>query len=184
MTVDEFLRWEDGTDTRYELVRGKIRPREIGSAAHGALLARLGALFYDALGPGPEHVAFSTSAVAIPHRDDTCFLADIVVAPTPARWGDPIIPDPVLIIEVVSRETYRHDLLVKRPDYMSIHTLRELVCVDTDAVFAEIFRRAGDRWFSEIVQGRDATLSLTSVGIEISMAALYDGLPIPAHSAA
>jgi len=24
MTVDEFLRWDDGTDTRYELVDGQI----------------------------------------------------------------------------------------------------------------------------------------------------------------
>jgi Uma2 family endonuclease len=179
MQLDEFLRWDDGTDARYELVRGKLRRREIAPATHGALLVRLGALIHDALKPRPDQVALIASALAIPGRDDTCYLADIMVAPTPAKWGDQLISDPLLVIEVVSPETYRHDLLVKRPDYMSIQSLREIVCIDTDAGFTEVFRRAGEQWFTEIVQGRAATLSLASVCIEISMAELYDGLPIP-----
>jgi Uma2 family endonuclease len=182
--LEEFLHWDDGTDTRYELVRGKVGPLGIASATHSALVARLGAGIHDALKFRPEHVALLTSALAIPGREDTCYLADIVVAPTPARWADTIISDPVLAIEVASPETYRHDMLVKRPDYMSIRSLKEIVCVDSHSVFAEVFSRAGEQWFSEIVQGRCATLSLMSIGIEISMAELYDGLPVPAESPA
>ena len=141
MKLEEFLRWDDGTDTRYELVRGKVRPLGIAPATHSALLARLGARIHDAVKPRPEYVALLTSALTIPGREDTCYLADIVVAPTPARWGDMIISDPVLAIEVVSPETYRHDMLVKRPDYMSIRSLKEIVCVDSNSVFAEVFRR-------------------------------------------
>jgi Uma2 family endonuclease len=178
MTVDEFLRWEDGTDTRYELVRGEIRRRDVASAIHSTLLARLGSLIHDALTSRTEHLVLIAPALAIPGRDDTCYLADIAVAPTPERWGDPLITDPLLVIEIVSPESFRHDLYTKRPDYMSIDRLHEIVCLNSDSVLAEAFRCRDGHWLSEVVQGRHATLSLTSIGIEISMAVLYDGLPI------
>jgi Uma2 family endonuclease len=177
MTVDEFLRWEDGTDTRYELVHGEIRRRDVAPATHSALLGRVGAILDGAFKSRREHVALIASAVPIPGRNDTCYLADIVIAPTPGRWGDPLVSDPLVVIEIVSPETFRHDFYVKRPDYMSIDSLREIVCFDTGSVFAEAFRRGGEHWFSEI-QGWSATLSLPSVGIEISMAEVYESLPI------
>jgi hypothetical protein len=42
VTLDEFLRWEDGTDTRYELIRGVPVPRPLQPNAHGMLVARSG----------------------------------------------------------------------------------------------------------------------------------------------
>ena len=44
MTVDEFLNWEDGTDTRYELVGGFVHGMAPPAPAHGRLAARLGGL--------------------------------------------------------------------------------------------------------------------------------------------
>src|SRR5207245_9699040 len=41
MTVDEFLRWEDGTDTRYELVGGFVVAMAPPAPGHGILFARL-----------------------------------------------------------------------------------------------------------------------------------------------
>jgi Uma2 family endonuclease len=178
VTLEEFVRWDDGTDARYELIRGLTVGRPIEPPAHSFLLARLGAIVDNALKSQPEQVALITSALPIPGRNDTCYLADIVIAPRPERWGDPLIADPLLVIEIVSPDTFGHDLYTKRPDYMSIANLREIVCLNSDSVFAEAFRRRGAQWLSEVVQGRSATLSLASIGIEISMAVLYDGLPI------
>ena len=41
MTLDEFLCWEDGTDTRYELVGGFPAAMAPPARAHGMLCARL-----------------------------------------------------------------------------------------------------------------------------------------------
>ena len=51
--------------------------------------------------------------------------------------------------------------------------------IDSQTVFAEVLRREGDRWITEIVQGPAATLTLDSVPLNISMAALYEGIPLP-----
>src|ERR1051325_8471104 len=41
MTVEEFLRWDDGTDTRYELIDGYVVAMAPPASAHGRLAARL-----------------------------------------------------------------------------------------------------------------------------------------------
>jgi Uma2 family endonuclease len=41
MTLAEFLRWEDGTDTRYELIAGSPVAMAPPTRAHGMLCARL-----------------------------------------------------------------------------------------------------------------------------------------------
>ena len=43
MTLQEFLRWEDGTDTRYELLGGLPTAMAPPARVHGVLCVRLGA---------------------------------------------------------------------------------------------------------------------------------------------
>jgi len=42
MTLDEFLRWDDGTDTHYELIGGSPMAMAPPSEVHRALAIRLG----------------------------------------------------------------------------------------------------------------------------------------------
>ena len=44
MTLDEFLHWEDGTDTRFELIDGVPSAMAPPARAHGILCATLGAM--------------------------------------------------------------------------------------------------------------------------------------------
>src|SRR5688572_4494845 len=112
MNLDEFLRWDD-IERRYDLVRGGPRARQIAPANHDMLIARMGAFIDDALRFRYEYAGLIGSAVAIPGRKDTCYFPDLVVAPTPDRWGQLLVSDPWVIIEVVSSETYRYDWQVK-----------------------------------------------------------------------
>jgi Uma2 family endonuclease len=43
MSLTEFLEWDDGTDTRYELVRGKVVAMALPSASHSVIVANVGA---------------------------------------------------------------------------------------------------------------------------------------------
>jgi len=38
LPLAEFLSYHDGTDTRYELVEGELKPRAIGTGLHGAVI--------------------------------------------------------------------------------------------------------------------------------------------------
>jgi Uma2 family endonuclease len=91
-----------------------------------------------------------------------------------------LIREPVLIVEILSPSTAAFDRQTKVPDYRRNPSVQEILLIDTETVFAEVLRRDGDHWITEIVQGPAATLSLGSVPLSIAMAELYEGIPLPA----
>ena len=179
MTVDEFLRWEDGTDTRYELVGGFVYAMAPPAPAHGALLARLAGLIDAALRSRRPCMVQGEAGIARPDRNDTCYIADLAITCQPLRPEDRLMRDPILIVEILSPSTTAFDRQTKVPDYRRISMVQEILLIDSQSVFAEVLRREGDHWITEIVQGPAATLSLSSVPLTIPMAELYDGIPVP-----
>ena len=179
MTVDEFLRWEDGTDTRYELLGGFVVAMAPPAPPHGFLAARVCIAIGSALRSRPGCMVQTEAGIARPDRDDTCYVADLAVTCNPPPAGEPLIHEPLLIAEVLSPTTMLHDRHQKVADYRQIASVQEILLIDSQAVFAEVLRREGDRWITEIVQGPAATLTLSSVPLSVSMAELYEGIPMP-----
>jgi len=56
--------------------------------------------------------------------------------------------------------------------------VQEILLIASDDRYAELHRRSGGQWITEILRG-DAVISLTSVGVEIAMSELYDGIALP-----
>ena len=179
MTVDEFLHWEDGTDTRYELVDGFVVAMAPPARPHRLLAIRLGGAIDAALRSRRPCAAESEAGVARPDRADLCFIADIAVSCDPAHGDEQLIPNPILIVEILSPSTNAFDRNVKVPEYRQIPSVQEILLLDSESTFAEILRRDGERWITEIVQGTGATLSLVSVPLAVPMSELYEGIPLP-----
>ena len=179
MTVDEFLRWEDGTDTRYELIDGVVVAMAPPARAHGILAVRLGGALAAALRARRPCIAQSEAGVVRPDRDDLCFVADIAVSCDPVQREDRLIPNPILIVEILSRSTNAFDRNTKVPEYRQIPSVEEILLLDSESAFAEILRRDGERWITEIVLGMEATLSLASAPLTVAMSELYEGIPLP-----
>jgi Uma2 family endonuclease len=179
MTVDEFLQWEDGTDTRYELVGGVVVAMAPAAPAHGRLAARLAGAIDAALRSRPPCAVQSEAGIVRPDRDDTCYVADLAVTCEALRAEDRLIREPVLIVEILSPSTTVFDRQTKVADYRQIPSVQEILLIDSQSVFAEILRRSGDQWITEIVQGLRAHLSLSSAPLSVPMAELYDGIPLP-----
>ena len=49
MTADEFMNWDDGTDTRYQLVDGEIVAMAPAADAHGTITVNAGVEIADRL---------------------------------------------------------------------------------------------------------------------------------------
>lgn len=179
MTVEEFLSWEDGTDTRYELIGGVVYAMAPPAPAHGRIAARLGGFIDAALRSRPPCFVQSEAGIVRPDHDDTCYIADLAIACQPLRPEDRLMRDPLLIVEILSPSTTAFDRQTKIPDYRRISTVQEILLLDSQSVFAEVLRREGDHWITEIVQGPAATLSLNSVPVTIAMSDLYEGIPLP-----
>ena len=183
MTVDEFLQWEDGTDTRYELIDGFVMAMAPPAPAPGFLAARLCTAIGAALRSRPSCMVQIEAGIIRPDRDDSCYVADLAVTCNPPRPEDPVIRDPVLIVEVLSPTTASYDRQRKVADYRQIASVDEILLIDSQTIFAEVLRREGAHWITEIVEGPAATLTLRSVPVGIPMAELYEGIPLPAPPA-
>jgi len=183
MTLDEFLRWEDGTDTRYELVGGFPVAMAPPARAHGMLCARLAGIIDAAVRSRRPCSAQTEAGIARPDRDDACYIADIAVSCRPYQRGEQLVSDPVLVVEVLSPGTERYDRRMKVPAYCEIASLNEILLIDSEAAYAEVLRREGDRWTVALLHGREAILYLTSVELRVSMAELYEGIDIEADRA-
>jgi len=113
-----------------------------------------------------------------PDRADTYFEADIAASCAPIEVGRQAISDPFLIIEILSPSTERHDRRVKLPAYRQIETVQEILLVASDERYAELHRRAGAQWLTEILRCGEAVLSLATVPIEIRLSDLYGGIAL------
>jgi Uma2 family endonuclease len=178
MSVAEFLRWDDGTDTRYELVGGFPMAMALPARAHGILCARLAGAIDAGLRPLRPCAAQTEAGITRPDHDDSFYVADIAVTCRPYERGEQLVRDPLLIVEILSPGTDRHDRLTKVSVYRSIDSVQEILLIDSESVCAEVLRREGSRWITALVRGLDAILRLASTDLSVPMAELYDGIEI------
>ena len=176
MSVDEFLCWDDGTETHYELVGGFPVAMAPPAEAHRILNVRLVSQIDAALSRRRPCNAQIEAGVIRPDRADTYFEADIAATCAANEPGRQAIKDPFLIVEILSPNTERHDRRVKLPVYRQIESVAEILLIASDERYAELHRRVGAQWIIDIVRGSEAALVLESVGIEIRMSDLYDGI--------
>ena len=178
MLLDEFLCWDDGTETHYELIGGFPLAMAPPAEAHRILSMRLGSRIDAALSRRRPCNAQIEAGVIRVDRADTYFEADIAATCAGNEVGRQAIKDPFLIVEILSPGTERHDRRVKLPSYRQIDTVQEILLVASDDRYAELHRRAGDQWITEILRGEDAVIGLLSVPIDIRLSDLYEGIAL------
>jgi Uma2 family endonuclease len=178
MTLDEFLAWDDGTDTRYELAAGFPVAMAPPAEAHRILAMRLGSRIDLALSNRRPCNAQAEAGILRPDQADIYFIADIAVTCRPNQRRRQAIAEPILIVEILSPGTERHDRLVKVPAYRDIETVQEILLIDSETSVAEVLRRQGEQWITILVRGQEAVLRLASVDLSVPMAELYDRIEV------
>lgn len=85
-----------------------------------------------------------------------------------------VLLNPALLIEVLSTSTRDYDRGEKFARYRAIDTLEEYVLVDQEKPHVEHFARQPDgRWILSETDNMDATIELTSVEAELTLAEMY-----------
>ena len=179
MTLKEFLRWDDGTDTRYELIDGFPVAMAPPAEAHRILAVRLGSRIDAALAGRRPCNAQIEPGVVRPDRADSYYVPDIAVTFEHNEAGRQAMVDPILIVEILSASTERTDRRLKLPAYQTMESVREIMLIDADSHHAELYRQENDRWGIQLVRGAEASLFLSTVDLGISMSELYEGIAIP-----
>ncbi len=175
MTVDEFLAWAEGRPGRYELDRGRVfamSPERIGhirakTAVRNALAAAI-----DRAGLSCE--ALSDGATV---RVDasTAYEPDALVYCGPPLSRDAIeVPDPVIVVEVLSPSTGRYDGQDKLAGYFTLPSLHHYLIVNVDRRILIHHARSGQDLTTRILGAGD--LRLEPPGIDVRVEDLF-GMP-------
>ncbi len=173
LSLPGFLAWEERQELRHERVGGVVRAMAGGTRAHN----RIAINFLLALGSTVRRRGcelFGSDVKVVSPRGDVTY-PDLTVRCGPRDDRLTTVDDPLLVAEVLSEGTLRHDLLVKRLAYRSIPSLRVILYLAQDQARVDVVRRGPDgRWDDgEPAVGLDAVLSLPELGIELPLAELY-----------
>jgi Uma2 family endonuclease len=175
MTIADFLTWSARHDGKFELHRGQPLAMAPPTRAHGQIAANASAVIHRQLAAPCRVVAEAGIAF---EGEDTMYQPDLVVTCTPHVRGERMTLSPILIAEVLSESTERKDRQIKLPSYRMIPSVREIVLIDPERAFLEIHRRADDRWYVDLVSGIEAVARLESIGVDLPLGALYDGIDL------
>lgn len=129
ITFAEYLAYDDGMDTRYELVDGELVPMSLGSGEHGEIADAICDQFKAENKRLGLKLAAKTMLIGVQSplgiRWDTARIPDVVVLPID-QWRslqgrEAVIqlnePAPLLVVEVVSESTKTIDYKAKRTEY-------------------------------------------------------------------
>jgi Uma2 family endonuclease len=176
MTLDEFLAWEREQPERYEFADGVVVMITGGSAAHSVISLNLALALRHAL-RGSGCRPFSSDMKVLANK--TVRYPDVSVTCSPVSDGDTVLPEPVLIIEVVSPSTARTDRGRKKFDYFATPSIRQYAIVEQEERLVDLYTRTAEGWVNEIATD-DGVLTLSSVGVEIALDAIYEDTELDA----
>jgi Uma2 family endonuclease len=173
MTVDQFLAWAEDRPDRYELFRGevyKMSPETVGhiKVKGTVYLVLVAAVRQTTL---PCHVL--TDGVTVRIDEATAYEPDaLVYCGEEAEANSLEIPNPVIIVEVLSPSTRRVDVSLKLAGYFRLPSLAHYLIVDpTQPSIVHHARGAGDTIVTRIVT--EGAISLDPPGLELALADIY-----------
>ena len=181
LTLPEFLAWEDTQSERHEFVGGEVFAMVGARRVHGRIVMNLGRLIGNALHGTPCEVYAETMKVQV---DASVFYPDLFVTCDPRDLRtEQVFVAPTVIVEVLSPSTQAYDRSLKFAHYRRIDSLREYVLVDPETLRVEVFRLGTEGWVLHDMSDR-AVLTLASVGCELAMAAVFEGVERPGADSA
>lgn len=173
MTTEAFLDWEERQEARWEF--DGVRPVAMtgGSAEHEIVGATLRAVLRERLRGGPCRVWAPTMKVQVQGR---IRYPDAFVARTPVPRGATVVPDPLVVFEVLSPGTSRADRIEKLREYQATPSILRYAILEQDGPAATVFARQDGEWIARALTEGDV-LAMPEIGVEVPLAEVYADLP-------
>lgn len=179
MTADDFLAWPgDGTGWTFQLMDGEVRPVSPAGATHSRIQTRLAYLLERTVEESGSSLIVRTEGAIVPalNADMNIRVPDVAVTAAPEERGQQTLPNPILIIEILSPST-QSDTRDNIRAYATLPSLQEIAVLHSTRIFAEVHRRdsSGDWLPNPETVAADGRLRLESVGLDVLLAGAYKG---------
>ncbi|UIE38185.1 Uma2 family endonuclease [Leptodesmis sichuanensis] len=177
LTLEEYLTYDDGTDTRYELVDGVLVAMGAEYPINSTIVSFLFAVFlgtgipYYRLAIGHQIAVSSTKATA--RQPDLIVHTEASAAAilSGSRLLMPEMPAPMLVVEVVSSsdtdpKARDRDYNEKRAEYAA-RQIPEYWIIDPIAAVVLVLTLAGDQYHESLFTGTQQIVSPNFAGLNL-----------------
>lgn len=180
-TIEEYFALASASREKLEYYNGKIIPMPGGTPIHNEIALKVGAVLLQLVKPLNKKYKVYNSDMKIWVGKHKLFVYPdaVVVCEAPVLYEgrkDAII-NPLLIVEVLSPGTEEYDRSNKFLEYQTLPSFKEYVYLSQKAVEGTVmFLEAEGLWRRTEAEGAQGMLPLRSLGCELPLADVYEGV--------
>lgn len=155
-TWDEYVELAEKIPCNIEFLNGEIISMSQATDLHEQLIAQLITIFNNILDDRPDYRVLGSSVKICVAEGGAEFNADLSVLRGPSQYATlpsgkistARIKNPEIVVEVLSKSTKAYDQSDKLDQYRLIPSLKHILFVSQDAVFARVYTRTDkpDQW--------------------------------------
>jgi Uma2 family endonuclease len=179
LTREQFLDWAAAQDGRWEFDGFEPVAMTGGTRNHARIARNIVAALAARLRGGPCEVLGSDAGIAV--TGDGIRYPDALVSCAAGPGTDRLVPGVVVVFEVVSPSSGRLDRIVKLREYHGVPTIRRYVIVESTTAALTVMARPDPAapWTATALTEAEG-LALPEIGVEVPVAALFEGVDLGA----
>ena len=167
-SLDEFLTWERRQEMRYEFDGLQTTAMTGGTVNHAAITDNVVSALRRRL-KGPCR-AFTSNLKIL--TAGSVRYPDVVVTCSPVAGTADVLPNPVVVFEVLSPSTASVDRVIKNEEYRATSSIQRYIMLEQTRVAATVFARDEDRWIGTVMIG-EAVLAMPEIDVELPLSEFY-----------
>jgi len=177
LTPEQYLEIERKAEFKSEYLNGEMFAMAGAKRVHNVIVAHAIRELDQRLRSRPCEVYSNDMRVYMPSTGLYAYPDVVAVCGEPRFQDDQedTLLNPGLIVEVLSPSTEAYDRGRKFQHYKSIESLREYLLIASDHINADLYTRQPDsRWLLTSADKLEDSLTLESVGAQLTLADLYE----------
>ena len=187
VSFDEYVEMAEKSAVKLDYINGRVvNVSELiamagGSGEHSLIISNLNREAGNRLKGKPCRVYDSNLRIGPGFGRFICYPDATIICgertTDPRDKSEQTFTNPIAVFEVLSPSTMEHDFGDKFAELRKIDTLREYVIVHQDRIDVRTFLRQDDgTWKLAFFTDRTGFVPLVSVGVQLSMTEIYDGI--------
>ena len=179
MTLEEYLEFDRTSEGHFEYFDGEVFEMSGVHPTHARLERRLGRLLEEPTEARGCHIFPADLRVVVPALPPYRYpdLTALCGKPEFSKIdGLPCLTNPVLIAEILSNSTAAFDLGDKFEGYKSIASFREYLLLAQDRPHVTRYLKQAERFWLQSTYGAGEVVPIESLGCELDVDALYQGI--------
>jgi Uma2 family endonuclease len=176
MTEDEYLAFEEASETKHEFYNGELFDMAGASRQHNDIASNLHGELFTRLKGGPCRVSMADQRVKV-KRTGLYTYPDLLIVCGPREFdklNKNTLLNPNVVIEILSDSTEGYDRGTKFEHYQKLPSVREYVLVRQDRMRVErLVRQPDETWNATAFDDPAGSFTLATIPISIPLADVY-----------